>query len=102
MIIAADGTVDAEATIARREELDRDRRRKTESGIAEAGVPCPACGKNEGVTRSRHPMRRAGPWIARRYDGDGPNFELQESHCLACGALVDVSEVLKQSKAADV
>lgn len=102
VVIAADGTVDAEATSARRTEIDGDRRIDTESGAAEAGNPCPACGKNDGVTRSRHPMHRAGPWIARRYEGDGPNFELQESNCRACGALVDVSEVLRHSETADV
>lgn len=102
VVIAADGTVDIEATSARRGEIGHQRRLETESGTAEVGTPCPACGKNDGVTRSRHPMHRAGPWIARRYDGDGPNFELQESNCLACGALVDVSEVLKHSKVADV
>lgn len=100
VVIAADGTVDADATIARRSEIDGERQVDTESGTAEAGAPCPACGENDGVTRSRHPMHRAGPWIARRYDGDGPNFELQESHCRACGALVDVSEVLRHSEAA--
>lgn len=101
VVIAANGVLDTEATVARRGEIDNARRIGVENGAAQTGAPCPACGKNDGVTVSRHPMHRAGPWIARRYDGDGPNFELQESNCRACGALVDVSEVLKHSTAVE-
>lgn len=92
-----DGTVDEQATLALRVEVTTTRRANIDTGSAAPGPDCPACGSDAGVALSRQPMYRAGPWIARRYDGDGPNFELQESHCRGCGGLVDVSEVLKQS-----
>jgi hypothetical protein len=34
--------------------------------------------------------------IALRYDGDGPNFALEETVCLDCGALAAVHEILKE------
>lgn len=95
-----DGGVDAPATNTLRSETETARRAAINTAATESGSACPACGKHDGVARSRHPMHRAGPWIARRYDGDGPNFELLETNCGSCGVLVDVSEVLKKTVAA--
>lgn len=97
VVVGDDSSVDEQATTALRNEIGAARRTGIDIAKAETGEPCPACGKDDGIARSRQPMRRAGPWIARRYNGDGPNFELQETHCRGCGALVDVSEVLKQT-----
>jgi predicted RNA-binding Zn-ribbon protein involved in translation (DUF1610 family) len=95
-----DGGVDAPATNTLRSETETARRAAINTAATESGSACPACGKHDGVARSRHPMHRAGPWIARRYDGDGPNFELLETNCGSCGGLVDVSEVLKKTASA--
>ena len=95
-----DGGVDAPATNTLRSETETARRAAINTVATESGSACPACGKHDGVARSRHPMHRAGPWIARRYDGDGPNFELLETNCGSCGGLVDVSEVLKKTASA--
>jgi N-methylhydantoinase B len=95
-----DGGVDAPATNTLRSETETARRAAINTAAIESGSACPACGKHDGVARSRHPMHRAGPWIARRYDGDGPNFELLETNCGSCGVLVDVSEVLKKTASA--
>lgn len=100
VVVSDDGSLDEHATSALRNDANAARRDAIDTAVAETGPVCPACGNNAGVTRSRQPMYRAGPWIARRYDGDGPNFELQETHCRGCGALVDVSEVLKQTASA--
>ncbi|MFT5487217.1 MAG: N-methylhydantoinase B [Paracoccaceae bacterium] len=100
VVVGDDNSVDEQATTALRNEIGAARRAGIDTADAETGEPCPACGNSDGIARSRQPMYRAGPWIARRYDGDGPNFELQETHCRGCGALVDVSEVLKQAASA--
>ena len=89
------GLVNEKATTALRSKIYSARKGNTATDVVQTTAACPACGNEDGLTQSRQPMYRAGPWIARRYDGDGPNFELQESHCRACGALIDVSEVLK-------
>ena len=99
--VSPDGSVDDHATNALRDAINTSRRTGIDAGNMETANPCPACGNSDGVTRSRQPMHRAGPWIARRYDGDGPNFELQETYCRSCAALIDVSEVLKQPAPAE-
>ncbi len=99
--VSPDGSVDERATSALRDAINTSRRTGIDAGNMETANPCPACGNSDGVTRSRQPMHRAGPWIARRYDGDGPNFELQETNCRSCAALIDVSEVLKQPAPAE-
>ncbi len=99
--VSPDGSVDERATSALRDAINTSRRTGIDAGNMETANPCPACGNSDGVTRSRQPMHRAGPWIARRYDGDGPNFELQETYCRSCAALIDVSEVLKQPAPAE-
>lgn len=100
VIASDDGLLDEQATLSLRDKTNTARRAGIDSAVAETAGVCPACGDNGGVTRSRQPMHRAGPWIARRYDGDGPNFEIQETYCRSCGTLVEVSEVLKQAVSA--
>lgn len=48
----------------------------------------------------RVPLRSAGPWLALRWQGDGPNFCLEETICAGCGTLLDVREVLKAGPSA--
>ena len=98
VILWEDGTIDKDSTVETRTEL-RQKRQKRQSvedtdpkRVREA---CTTCSATNGFATSRYPLRRAGPWIARRYDGDGPNFELQEIVCRACGALLEVTEVLR-------
>lgn len=39
----------------------------------------------------------AGPWAARRFGGQSPNFRLEESICAGCGTRFDVREVRTQA-----
>ncbi len=96
VVVGEDGVLDADATRGKRAALRTDRMSDPATDRPEASI-CPACGAQGDLVRTRHPMRRAGPWIARRYDGDGPNFEIQETSCRACGVLAEVSEVLKET-----
>lgn len=100
VVVRDDGALDEPATVARRKEAAAARRAEIANAESESATACPACGNSDGVARFRHPMYRAGPWIARRYNGDGPNFEVQETYCRSCAALIDVSEVLKQTASA--
>ena len=65
----------------------------------EAGVlRCRRCGgtlsgpKGQ-VTIATRPLREAGPWMALRHGGDGPNFVLEEIACAGCATLLSVREV---------
>ena len=40
----------------------------------------------------RRELSAAGPWLAMRWGGRSPNFELVELVCPHCGRLVDVLE----------
>jgi N-methylhydantoinase B len=42
---------------------------------------------------AQRPLRAAGPWMALRYGGDGPNFVLEEVSCASCATLMSVREV---------
>ena len=44
------------------------------------------------------PLKAAGPWMALRYNGDGPNFRLEEIRCPSCATLVCVREVCHDGK----
>lgn len=48
------------------------------------------------VARRAVPLAAAGPWLAVRWQGHSPNFELEETLCPACGLLFDVSERRKE------
>ena len=97
VVLDDDGSADEDATQALRDQRRAEKRVNGRKHAAVPGPACTACGATGGVVQSRYPLCHAGPWIARRYNGDGPNFELQETSCSACGALVDVSEVLKKT-----
>jgi N-methylhydantoinase B len=61
-------------------------------------LQCRRCGAAlsgpEGRTATaQRPMRAAGPWMALRHGGDGPNFVLEEISCPACATLIAVREV---------
>ena len=47
----------------------------------------------------RRPLSDAGPLIALRYDGDGPNFQIEQTICRNCGKLSSVREVLRNRMA---
>lgn len=99
VVLHNDGTPDEAATIALRNQRRIEKRADTGKPAPVAGTTCKSCGATDSFVQSRYPLCHAGPWIARRYNGDGPNFELQETNCSACGALADVSEVLKKQAA---
>lgn len=44
------------------------------------------------IVRHR-PLSDAGPWFALRWDGDSPNFRLEEVICPGCATLLSVREV---------
>lgn len=97
VVVLDNGAADITATNNARAGRTEARRADGQQQVSNEGSACKDCGATEGFVKLRHPLHRAGPWIARRYDGDGPNFELQETICGACGALTDVSEVLKET-----
>ena len=98
VVTGEDLSVDDAGTDARRRAI-RDRRiGLAQDADAAGGDACSACG-GENFGSIRRPMRHAGPLIALRYGGDGPNFEIEETVCRTCGALADVREVLKAGRA---
>ncbi|OFW14671.1 MAG: hypothetical protein A3H27_03320 [Acidobacteria bacterium RIFCSPLOWO2_02_FULL_59_13] len=52
------------------------------------------------VTVATQPLREAGPWMALRYGGDGPNFLLEEIACAGCATLISVREVRRDDRVA--
>jgi N-methylhydantoinase B len=54
------------------------------AGIDPADLP--------GAVVSRAPLREAGPWLAMRFGGESPNFQLAKRTCPGCGTLLDVVE----------
>ena len=42
--------------------------------------------------------RAAGPWMALRHGGDGPNFVLEEISCPSCATLMSVREVRRSEQ----
>jgi len=59
---------------------------------------CRRCGEvlsgPQGKAAAAHrPLRAAGPWMALRHGGDGPNFWLEEISCPSCATLLSVREV---------
>jgi N-methylhydantoinase B len=64
-----------------------------------AGVlRCRRCGETlsgpQGhAATTQRPLHTAGPWMALRYNGDGPNFALEEVSCPSCATLMSVREV---------
>ncbi len=87
------GRPDDEATAAAREAIRDARRTPADAVPAPTGLVCPDCGPGAKPVAARHPLRRAGPHVALRHRGNGPNFVLVETACGACGRLVDVSEM---------
>jgi N-methylhydantoinase B len=67
--------------------------------LAHDGVlHCRRCGESltgaEGrVAVSERALSTAGPWMALRHHGDGPNFALEEISCPSCATLIAVREV---------
>jgi hypothetical protein len=50
------------------------------------------------VTVGDRPLKTAGPWMALRHNGEGPNFRLQEICCPSCATLLCVREVRREGK----
>jgi N-methylhydantoinase B len=50
------------------------------------------------IAAAYRPLKAAGPWMALRYDGDAPNFVLEEISCPSCATLLSVREVLRSKK----
>jgi N-methylhydantoinase B len=69
-----------------------------------AGVlRCRRCGETLSGAKGRvavasRPLREAGPWMALRYGGGGPNFLLEEIACAGCATLISVREVRREVK----
>ncbi len=94
--LAEGGRPREDATAERRKAIRNAR--MSAGRIVRGGIRCGNCGQDETFRISRHPLRRAGPWVARRHDGDGPNFVLEETCCGACGALLDVREARRTAE----
>src|SRR5207302_9670858 len=65
---------------------------------------CRRCGEmltgpNGRVTMCERPLNAAGPWMALRHNGDGPNFRLEEICCVSCATLMCVREVCRNGTA---
>jgi N-methylhydantoinase B len=68
---------------------------------------CRRCGCTLGPTladgtaarQQFQPLAAAGPWLARRWDGHSPNFDLREVICPGCGQMLDVQEHLRLTAA---
>ena len=97
VVIDENGNLDKEATRKCRRAVKQSRLPEDQKIQLKKGSNCNHCGKSNDYSVAAHPLRRAGPLIALRYDGDGPNFALQETVCINCGALADVREVLKKT-----
>jgi len=72
--------------------------------LAGGTLRCRGCGPvvgpdvtaaNASVLRHSAPLSAAGPWLAVRWHGHSPNFELEETLCPDCGTLFDVREKRK-------
>ena len=48
-----------------------------------------------GCLQVHEPLSKAGPWVAKRHNGDSPVFHLREYFCPGCGSLLFVDERLK-------
>ena len=107
------GLVDEAATAARRDEVRSRRRQGRPLAVEAAGASglspevldalrtCSTCGtgghaERLSVTVSSHSLDTAGPWIARRYGGDSPYFQLDEYTCARCDDLLWTQVVLKE------
>ncbi len=118
--LADDGVVDAAATEALRAELRAGRSRgraaawprddhvagdgETRIGenlvLRDGELACRRCataltGEAGHVVAATAKLAKAGPWIALRWGGDSPNFELREIACPGCFTLLSVDEVRK-------
>jgi N-methylhydantoinase B len=65
---------------------------------------CRRCGETLSGPQGRaataqRPLHTAGPWMALRYNGDGPNFALEEVSCPSCATLMSVREVRRNGGA---
>ena len=98
VVAGEDGTIDEAGTTAQRRAVRRARKEMAVPSETIDSTPCTVCGSTEGYGYIRRPLKHAGPLIALRYGGDGPNFELEETVCRSCGALADVREVLKDDR----
>jgi N-methylhydantoinase B len=50
------------------------------------------------IALAHRPLKAAGPWMALRYNGDAPNFVLEEISCPSCATLLSVREVLRSQR----
>jgi N-methylhydantoinase B len=65
---------------------------------SDGALHCRRCGTALGgaggrAAMSHRPLNTAGPWMALRHGGDGPNFALEEISCPSCATLISVREV---------
>ena len=102
VVVDEEGTVDTRATNAKRRSILATRISMAIHGKT-ANVPvCPNCGSIKSYVHVRRPLSDAGPLIALRYDGDGPNFQIEQTICRNCGKLSSVREVLRNDRFAAI
>lgn len=102
VVVDEEGTVDTQATNAKRRSILDTRINMAIHGKT-ANVPvCPNCGSINSYVHVRRPLSDAGPLIALRYDGDGPNFQIEQTICRNCGKLSSVREVLRNRRFAAI
>jgi N-methylhydantoinase B len=100
--VVVDGSADVDVALTESTRADRRagraRHAPAESSLRSTSgtrppTSCPSCGDADGEHRWTEPLAEAGPWLAQRWQGQSPNFELLHVGCSSCGALWDVSEV---------
>ena len=102
VVVDEEGTVDTQATNVKRRSILDTRINMAIHGKT-ANVPvCPNCGSINSYVHVRRPLSDAGPLIALRYDGDGPNFQIEQTICRNCGKLSSVREVLRNRRFAAI
>ena len=121
VVLGDDDSLDADATSALRDSLRNKRKSgasmpwtpeerwqtaNRETRIGENLTFAPGdelrcrCGHvlSEASAVSQAPLATAGPWIALRWNGESPNFTLEETACPACGTLHAVREARTEEK----
>jgi len=102
VVVDEDGNVDTHATNTQRRSI-LDKRINMAIHGKTANVPvCSNCGSVKSYVHVRRPMSDAGPLIALRYAGDGPNFQIEQTICRNCGKLSSVREVLRNDRFAAI
>ena len=106
IVLDENGKLDEQGTNALRTEI-RNNRLKGERVLFESltnsnqscrtcNYPLVADGKRSEVIKQFKPLKNAGPWLSLRSNGVSKQFQLEETICPSCLALISVNEVRKK------